>query len=402
MKKIHLFYIHIILIINFFILNISYSQSYLTVKINGTSEQIKCEIINYENYVQLADFTDILKKVDESAKISWESNSGILSVKIQNKSFSFSSDKAMIIINNTMLNTRLPILFMQGRILIPESTFNLMFKFLSNAEVETKPSDTSKINPPQQPIPPITPSISQEVTETNSPIQNETSYSTKVTNLSNILNNNIKLSLIKNVAIVPITNNDETGVSVDIANQCKTILDSEGSLKLNIFNIGEEQSSLDKKIEEINVSDSQLLIVIKTAISHYEEIYGFRIYCVSESVDVEGRNFHNDLQEGKVISYNVNYLPFEEYSLMFGKILEKEMIKSVPTKDLVITLAPIYLLKHIAMPSVLIETGYLSNEKERNNLYEASYRAQLARVICGAILRFKNEINQSLISVTTE
>ena len=51
-------------------------------------------------------------------------------------------------------------------------------------------------------------------------------------------------------------------------------------------------------------------------------------------------------------------------------------------------------LKSLDIPSVLIETAFLSNPKEEKNLNNATYQMKLAKAIVKGIKNFVNEIEQ--------
>ncbi len=50
----------------------------------------------------------------------------------------------------------------------------------------------------------------------------------------------------------------------------------------------------------------------------------------------------------------------------------------------------LYLLRHVNVPSVLVECGFLSNPKEEALLQTPEYQAQIAEAICAGIIQFQS------------
>ena len=87
---------------------------------------------------------------------------------------------------------------------------------------------------------------------------------------------------------------------------------------------------------------------------------------------------------------------YMKYSEKFSDILNREMSRNVREKSRGLKQAGFYVLVGASMPSVLIESGYLSNKK--NALYLKSQRGQkqIARAIFNSIKIFKKQYEKSL------
>ena len=48
-------------------------------------------------------------------------------------------------------------------------------------------------------------------------------------------------------------------------------------------------------------------------------------------------------------------------------------------------------LKNSKLPSILIETGFLTNDEEEKNLIDENYQSQLARAIAEGIVEYMEE-----------
>jgi len=90
---------------------------------------------------------------------------------------------------------------------------------------------------------------------------------------------------------------------------------------------------------------------------------------------------------------------YMKYSERFSDILNREMSRTVREKSRGIKQAGFYVLVGASMPSVLIETGYLSNKKQARYLNSKRGQQQIARAIYDSIKIFKRQYEKSL---TTE
>ena len=53
--------------------------------------------------------------------------------------------------------------------------------------------------------------------------------------------------------------------------------------------------------------------------------------------------------------------------------------------------APFYVIENTSMPSVLVEVGFISNQREARKLVSADYQEELARALTDAIVNFKEK-----------
>lgn len=407
-----------------------YSQTSITVKVGENSKVFPLHTINSENYIQIPDFTEFAKFIDKASTVKWYETTGLIAATIQNKKCTLSSNEATVLVENMLLNTKLSVYSAREMVFIPESTLRLIVKFLDNVEI--KPAVTNRSSPTAaaQQVPSPTSDISGGKSEsptssptsasTSSPTSSSTSdleatqaaetstnppdeagveeqsninTSSKAENVPGLveMSNVGRPKNLKGIAIVLIPGKDDTAVLKNISEKCRSILDEGGMFDARIFEYYNDKTPLDKLINEINTSGIQLLIVLKTAYSNFEQISGFKIFCVNDAVDIDGRKYKSDMSTGKSLPYDANYLSYQMQNILLSRILEEEMTKNVQAQNLGIELSPLYLLKRAAMPSVVIEIGYMSNRKDRKNLEDSNYIAAQAQSICNAILRFKSK-----------
>jgi N-acetylmuramoyl-L-alanine amidase len=137
---------------------------------------------------------------------------------------------------------------------------------------------------------------------------------------------------------------------------------------------------------------------------------GFETYVLG--MDQSDRNMEVAKRENAVITYEKDYAArYEGYdpnspesfiifslmqnsyfdqSLMFASMVQDEMEKSSPIKkNRGIKQQPLLVIWRTAMPSVLIEIGFLSNPEEENLLKKEQTREQIAKCIATAFSNYK-------------
>ena len=80
---------------------------------------------------------------------------------------------------------------------------------------------------------------------------------------------------------------------------------------------------------------------------------------------------------------------YMRYSEKFADMLDKEFSKDISIKPLGVKQAGFYVLVGASMPSVLIETGFLSNRKDARYLNSKKGQARIAEAIVKAIEKFR-------------
>jgi N-acetylmuramoyl-L-alanine amidase len=73
-----------------------------------------------------------------------------------------------------------------------------------------------------------------------------------------------------------------------------------------------------------------------------------------------------------------------------------EKLTKVPKLHTGVGQGPFWVLYGATMPSVLVETGFISNPREEKTLAQKKFHKELAVVICDAILEFKRKYERGL------
>ncbi len=117
-----------------------------------------------------------------------------------------------------------------------------------------------------------------------------------------------------------------------------------------------------------------------------------------------------DNYEEKYAQYDINSpesvigltIMQEEYldqSIELAKLMQDNFTKQLKRKDRKVKQAGFIVLHQTFMPSVLVETGFLTNKNEGSYLNSDKGQKEMATAIANAILRYKNGVDANLIEV---
>lgn len=159
-----------------------------------------------------------------------------------------------------------------------------------------------------------------------------------------------------------------------------------------------------------NRADADLFVSIHCN-AHNTQAYGTETFVLS--VENTGRNFDVAKAENEVIfledNYEENYAGFDpnspesliglallqedyvEQSIWLAAKVEKNFKNKLKRRSRGVKQQPLWVMHNTYMPSVLIETGFLTNRTEGKYLSSKAGQQQLAKQITNAILDYKNE-----------
>lgn len=155
--------------------------------------------------------------------------------------------------------------------------------------------------------------------------------------------------------------------------------------------------------------------------AHTSQAYGAGTFVLG--LHANQRNFEVSKRENSVIFYEddfeKNYEGFDpnnpesvigltlmqeaylDQSIVAADRIQKRFVRNLGRKDRTVKQAGFIVLKYTYMPSVLVETGFLTNTKEGAYLNSSKGQAQMANAISDAILDYKNTLQKSVASAVS-
>ncbi|OUR91834.1 N-acetylmuramoyl-L-alanine amidase [Flavobacteriales bacterium 34_180_T64] len=172
---------------------------------------------------------------------------------------------------------------------------------------------------------------------------------------------------------------------------------------------------LHERAKIANKADADLFVSIHCN-AHNSQAYGSETYVLGPHADQ--RNFEVAKQENEVIfleaNHEIHYEGFdpnspesvigltlmqEEYinqSIQLARVIESSFKGKLKRKSRGVKQAGFWVLHNTYMPSVLIETGFITNKKEGDYLNSKRGNAEMAKSIANSILNYKKNLDQNV------
>ena len=212
----------------------------------------------------------------------------------------------------------------------------------------------------------------------------------------------------------------EKDIALKISNYLGTLLEKRGvnviyTRKKDVF-IG-----LFERANIANQSDAQLFISIHCDAFRTSQPYGAGTFVLG--LHANERNFEIAKKENSVIFYEDDYektydgfdpnnpesvigltLMQEEYldqSIIAASYIQNSFVNSLQRKNRDVKQAGFAVLRYTYMPSVLVETGFLTNKNEGLYLNSNKGQTEIANAISLAVLKYRNDFFKNLSTSST-
>lgn len=206
----------------------------------------------------------------------------------------------------------------------------------------------------------------------------------------------------------------EKDIVLDIALKVgRQIKENQKNIKVVYIREGDYFVPLMDRAQIANKANADLFISIHANYCGNPEIYGTETYVLGLHRTEDNLNVakkensvilmeedYSTRYEGFNPNLSESYIMFEliqdtylEQSLRFASILQSNFKIMAQRHDRDVRQAGFLVLRETSMPSVLIETGYLSNKKENSFLMTDEGRTEIAHSIYGSMLYFLNVID---------
>ena len=203
----------------------------------------------------------------------------------------------------------------------------------------------------------------------------------------------------------------EKDIVLDVSKQVGALLSAEG-VKVIYTRTKDVFIELYDRAPIANKADADLFVSIHCD-SHNSQAYGAGTFVMGLSKS--DKNLNTAKKENEVIFLEDNYqerykgfdpsspesligltLLQEEYldqSIRLAGLIQKNLVQNLKRRDRSVRQDVFWVLHHSYMPSVLIELGFLTNDKEGPYLNSKKGRTEMAYEIARSILEYKAEID---------
>ena len=204
----------------------------------------------------------------------------------------------------------------------------------------------------------------------------------------------------------------EKGIALDVVLKVGKELEKQKGVKVIYTRKKDVFVTLRGRAAIANKADADLFISVHCN-AHNSDAYGAETYVLG--LHASTANFNVAKQENEVIfledDYETHYEGFdpnspesligltlmqEDYldqSIQLARNVQDNFIYNLKRKDRGVKQAGFWVLHNTYMPSILIETGFITNKKEGDYLNSSKGKVQMATAISTAILKYKDGLN---------
>ncbi|MDG1792257.1 MAG: N-acetylmuramoyl-L-alanine amidase [Flavobacteriaceae bacterium] len=213
----------------------------------------------------------------------------------------------------------------------------------------------------------------------------------------------------------------EKNIALSIALKVGSELEKQRDIKVLYTRKKDVFVNLFKRAEIANKAKADLFISIHCD-SHTSNAYGAGTFVLG--LHANQRNFEIAKKENSVIFKEENYeqkydgfdpnspesvislvLMQEDYldqSIVIADLIQKAFVSDLKRKNRTVKQAGFIVLKYTYMPSVLVETGFLTNKKEGAYLNSKKGQTEMSKSIAKGILRYRKSISSDVIKNDSE
>jgi len=204
----------------------------------------------------------------------------------------------------------------------------------------------------------------------------------------------------------------EKEITLDIAKRLKDLLVKKSDVEVLMTRENDTYVALNDRTQFANANNGKLFISIHANANTNQKIHGFSTYILGmakteqarevaqlENSVIELEESQEHYQEYQNASYILNAIAQSGYmkdSENLATVVNNSLKKWTKNPNLGVYQAGFYVLIGSAMPSILIETGFLSNSYEERLLKTRTFRQKLAEALCESILEFKKEYEKGI------
>lgn len=207
----------------------------------------------------------------------------------------------------------------------------------------------------------------------------------------------------------------EKDIALKITLKVGSILEKKGGIKVIYTRKKDKFLELRERARIANQADADLFVSIHCN-AHHSQAYGTETFVLG--VANTKRNFEIAKQENEVIllekDFNKNYKGYdpnkpesliglalvqEEYvdqSILLASLVEDNFVKKSKRKSRGVKQASLWVMHNTYMPSVLIETGFVTNKNEGPFLNSKKGQQNISSAIANAIAKYKSTLDYNI------
>lgn len=378
---------------------------------DGRKENLPVTSYEGVEYLTLRNLERLLLQVDEGAQIERQYYPHELRILVQGKSITISDD--FMVVAGSVFRPQNNLRTVSGELFIPIETLEEINNSLGLLSMQRPGLSTplaATPTPPPATFPVVTP---PELIETPPPVEIEplpaiepdatqpVQTPSTVSPSLNTLLGQANVPELSRIAIVAFSADRRTyGENADTATlitertaeRIREALESGGQFTVSIPERPWSSQTLQETVDWINAQQCDALIALTVDATPFDKEQGVRLLVAHEAADASARQM---LAVRRGLPQKLNYLPYENQSTLLARLLHEEISNSTSLSIKNVELAPLYLLKRVALPSVEISLGSVTSKNERNRMVHGRFTDEVAKIVSAALTRMQQSVQES-------
>ncbi len=192
----------------------------------------------------------------------------------------------------------------------------------------------------------------------------------------------------------------EKQATLEIAKKVVALLQKDPDLDVFLTRTGDYYISLNYRTEYANSRNADLFVSIHCNSNPRSKATGTETYKYGARASNQRAAYQASRENGKgdyldFIKSDMLHNKFGENSGTLAEFVDKNIRKNLGQQIRRIQTAPFYVLCHVNMPSILVETAFISNPKEEQKLRNGEWQDKIARSIADGILAYRDKVEKS-------
>ncbi len=193
----------------------------------------------------------------------------------------------------------------------------------------------------------------------------------------------------------------EKQATLDIAKKVMQILQKDRKLEVYMTRKADYYITLKYRTDFANTRNADLFVSIHCNSNPKSKASGTETYVYGARASNQMAAYQASRENGRgdYVDFTLNDLLHNAFSSRSHKLaedVERNIRKNLGQQIRRILTAPFYVLCRVNMPSILIETAFISNPKEEKKLKDEEWKNKIARSIADGILSYRDQVEESV------
>jgi len=371
-------------------------------------------------YVSYKTLRDLLQRIDPQAHIANSYDPNELRIIVTGKSITITEGRDHIVVDGRIKRPQYPLRVIGGEILVPVETLQEINDSLKLMELRGPGVETPLVETPAvalsttmpasaaTSLPTIAPIIPEAVVQPPPELAPQTlpaleplpqTEATQPTTMPSSspsvpsLLGQVNTGKISTIGIIPFTADRKTygknaEAASDITDQAaqmiRQALERSGRFTVKIADLTWNAQTHQKAIDWANTAQCDALIAVTVDSAIVSREQGIRLMFCHEANDAGARAAFTGARRNN-LPQKLNYIPYQQKSLQLARAMYDELSKSPSLNVQPVEMAPVFLLRRAALPSVEISLGSVSSQIEREKISRGQFAEDLGRAVTMAL-----------------